>query len=91
MASGNFSLLLTEDVSWSSFPNQAQRFIDLFGGEVIERIDTPVERVWKVTIKECSFWLTFEDYPLGLSLDAKDSSCNSVIQELHDELVGKDT
>ena len=91
MASGNLSLLITEDVSWESFPEHAQRFTDRFGGKVTDRIDTPVERVWTVTIKGCEFWLSFEDLPWGMSLDSKSSSCNQVVRELYSVLVGTDT
>ena len=62
-----------------------------FGGEVIERIDTPIERMWTVRIKGCKFWLAFDDFPLGLSLDSKSSACNPVIWELYSVLVGRDT
>jgi hypothetical protein len=91
MASGDLSLLITADVSWESFPDQAQSFVDRFGGDVIERIDTPVERMWTVTIKQCNFWLAFDDFPLGMSLDSRNSSCNPVLRELYDALVGGDT
>jgi hypothetical protein len=91
MASGDLSLLITEDVSWESFPEQAENFTDRFGGKVIERIDTPVERMRTVTIKGCKFWLSFDDFPLGMSLDSKISSCNPVIRELYRVLVGRDT
>lgn len=90
MASGNLSLLITENVSWESFPDQAHNFMDQFDGKVIERIDTPVERMWIVMIKGCKFWLTFEDFPLGLSLDSTSSSCNPVIRELYRALDGED-
>jgi hypothetical protein len=78
-------------VSWESFPEQAQNFMDRFGGEVIERIDTPVERMWVVRIKGCMFWLTFDGFPPGLSLDSQSSACNPVIRELYSALSGKDT
>jgi hypothetical protein len=91
MASGNLSLLITEDVSWESFPDQAQTFMDRFGGKVIGRIETPVERMWTVMIKGCKFWLSFEDFPLGLSLDSTSSSCNPIIRELHGALASGDT
>lgn len=90
MASGKLSLLITQDVSWESFPDQAQRFVEQFQGEVLERIDTPVERMWVVRIKGQPFWLTFDDFPLGLSLDSQGSGCNVVVQELHRALVGRD-
>lgn len=91
MASGDLSLFITEDVSWESFPAQAQNFTNRLGGEVIGRIDTPVERMWTVKIQGCEFWLSFDDFPLGMSLDAKSSSCNPVIRKLYTVLVGRDT
>jgi hypothetical protein len=81
MASGNLSLPITEEVSWESFPEQAQEFVNRFGGIVLKRIDTPVERMWIVLIKWRLFWLTFEDFPLGLSLDSMIRFCNSVIRD----------
>lgn len=86
MASGNLSLLITEAVTWESFPEQAQRFVDRFQGRVLKRTDTPVERIWEVEIDGCPFWLTFEDFPLGLSLDSMNSLCNPVIQKIHGAL-----
>lgn len=83
MTSGNLSLLITEEVSWESFPEQAQRFVNRFKGRVLKRTDTPVERVWVVLIKWRPFWLSFEDFSLGMSLDAMNSFCNPVIRELH--------
>ena len=83
MASGNLSLLITEDVSWESFPAQAQQFVARFKGRALEQIDTPVERTWIVLIKGLPFWLTFEDVPLGMSLDSMSALGNPVIRELH--------
>ena len=91
MASGNLSLLITEDVSWESFPDQAQKFVERFDGVVIERLDTPVERMWTVMIKGCKFWLSFDDFPLGLSLDSRSGMCNPIIQELHSALTSGGT
>ena len=38
MASGNLSLLITEDVTWESFPEQADRFVKLFKGIVLIKV-----------------------------------------------------
>jgi hypothetical protein len=35
MASGDLSLLITEDVSWESFPEPAQHFVDRFQARVL--------------------------------------------------------
>lgn len=89
MASGNLSLLITEDVSWESFPEQARLFVDRFEGHVLKRLDTPVERMWVVLIKWRPFWLTFEDFPLSLSLDSMNGLCNRIIRELHATLLAE--
>jgi hypothetical protein len=86
MTSGNLSLLITEDVSWESFPDQAGQFVDRFNGRVLKRIDTPVERMWVVLIKWRPFWLTFDDFPLGLSLDSMNRLCNPVVREIYASL-----
>lgn len=86
MASGNLSLPITEEVSWESFPEHAQWFLRRFNGRVLKRIDTPVERMWVVLIKWRPFWLTFEDFPLGLTLDSMSRLCNPVVHQIHEAL-----
>jgi Protein of unknown function (DUF3630) len=82
MASGNLSLIVTEQVSWESFPGRAQVFLDRVNGRVLKRIDTPVERVWIVMIRWRMFWLTFEEFPVALSLDSMNRFCNPVVRDL---------
>lgn len=86
MASGNLSLLITEEVSWETFPEQAQEFVKWAGGFVLKRMDSPVERIWIVLIKWRPFFLAFDDFPLGMSLDSMNSLCNPVVRELHQKL-----
>lgn len=88
MASGNLSLLITEDVSWESFPSLAQTFMERVGGKVLFRIDTPVERLWIVLVKWRPFWLTFDDFPLGMSRDSMSIFCNPVVRVLYNQLGG---
>ena len=89
MASGDPSLTITEDTAWEIFPEQAIDFVRRFGGTVLKRIDTPVERMWIVLIKGQPFYLTFEDFPLRMTLDPMNSSCASVIYEIHDVLLAE--
>lgn len=83
MASGNLSLLVTENVNWKSFPEEARKFVDRFNGRVLKRIDTPAERTWVVLIKWRPFWLTYDDFPIGLSLDSMNRLCNQVVRQIH--------
>ena len=88
MASGNLSLFITDQVSWESFPSAAREFVKRVGGRVMRRIDTPVERMWIVLIRWRPFFLTFDDFPLGLSLESMSRWCNPVIQDLFLEFGG---
>jgi hypothetical protein len=80
------SLLITENVSWESFPDQARQFADRFDARVLKRIETPVERMWVVLIRCRPFWLAFDDLPLGLSLNSMNRLCNPVIRDIHEIL-----
>lgn len=86
MASGNLSLFITEDVSWETFPEEAARFMIFAKGTVLKKIDTPVERLWIVLINWRPFWLTFNDFALGMSLDSMFRICNPVVRRLHGQL-----
>jgi len=90
MASGNLSLLITEDVSWDSFPDKAQEFIHRFKGRVLWRGENAVDQMWIVLIKGRPFFLTLDDFPWRMSLDSMISFCNSVVRDLHLELSGSD-
>lgn len=89
MASGNPSLTITEETAWETFPDQAADFVRRFGGIVLKRIDTPVERMWIVLIRWRPFFLTFEDFPLRMTLDSMNRSCASVILDIHAKLLAE--
>ena len=89
MASGNLSLLLTEDVSWESFPGVALAVTKKLNARVIIRIETPVDRMWIVLIRWRPFFLTYDDFPNELTLDSMSRVCNSVVCELYEGLTGE--
>jgi hypothetical protein len=86
MASGNLSVFITDDVSYESFPELAQLFLARFGGRVIKKFDGPIERIWVVLVRWRPFFLTFDDLPWGLTLEALHRSCNVVAQSIYLEL-----
>jgi hypothetical protein len=47
--------------------------MDWADGYVLKKIDTPVERMWILLIKWRPFWLTFDDFSRGMSLDSMSS------------------
>jgi hypothetical protein len=89
MDSGDLSLRLTRRVTWEDFARYARAIVSLLGGSIDERADSPVERVWVVTIRGAPFWLSFDDFGLGVSLDARSSAASSLIPILRDELLSR--
>ena len=87
MASGDESLVLTERVGWESFPTYAEAILQLVEGTVVDRADGPDQRVWSVSIGAQSFWLAYDDYPLGVSLDPKTSAASALIPAIRQRLV----
>ena len=87
MASGNESLLLTERVGWESCPTYAEAISSWLERTIVDRADSPVERVWTVRIGEWSFWLAYDDYPGGVSLDPKDSNASALIPAIRQRLL----
>ena len=86
MASGERSLRLTARVSWEDFPRYARALVSLLGGSIDDEADSPVERVWSVTIRAAPFWLCFDDFGLGASLDSRDDRASAVVEALREEL-----
>ncbi len=85
MASGNLSLTISEDVSWERFPARADAFLRQVGGSVTHKAESPVERVWEVTVYGQRFWLAYDDL-LGISLDSTSELCNDIVLKLQGEL-----
>ena len=87
MASGHRSLRLTTEVSWEAFAEYAEEVVSSLGGTVEGRADSPVERVWDVTIDGARFWLALDDFGLGVSLDARDARADAMLDGIRWRLV----
>jgi hypothetical protein len=87
MASGHRSLRLTRDVSWEEFDAYATAVVSALGGDITSRADSPAERVWSVTIDGAPFWLGFDDFGLGASLDPCDASADALIVGIRERLI----
>jgi hypothetical protein len=85
MASGNASLVLTERVDWESFQVYAEAVLQLIGGSVVERVDSPVERVWTVTVGGELFWLAHDE--VGTSLDSQSLEASLLIPAIRQTLL----
>jgi hypothetical protein len=89
MASGGQSLRLTARVPWEDFPTYATQVIDMLGGTIHERADSPAERVWTVTILGSPFWISLDDFALGISLDPRDPRAASLLPEIRARLLAQ--
>jgi hypothetical protein len=85
MASGNYTLELTEHVSWERFPQYATEIINILEGEII-KADSIVERVWDVCINGERLWLSFNDFGLGVSLDSQTQQASRQVAAIRDKL-----
>ena len=88
MASGEMSLRLTSQVSWESFPEYAHAVVGFLSGAITTRADSPAERVYAITIRGMSFWIAFDDFGLGVSLDPQNADAGRMMVEIRDTLRG---
>lgn len=87
MASGERSLLLSTRVSWEDFASYAPRVVALLGGRIIDRADSAPERVWAAIIDGQHFWISFDDFALGVSLDPQDHAAGELIPTIREKLL----
>jgi hypothetical protein len=86
MASGHLTLILRERADWADFETFANDFVTMTGGRILCRADSPVERVWDVTIRGANLWLAFDDYEGRFEINAKDATGDDVVRALAAEL-----
>ena len=86
MASGHKSLRITRSVSWAGFEAHAEALVRVLNGQVVHRADSPAERVWSVEIGGCQYWLSFDDFGLGVSLDSCDAAADAHLEVIHSRL-----
>lgn len=87
MASGLESLRLTRQITWEEFGRYADALIGMLDGQVDGKADSPVERVWSVTIQGAAFAMAFDDFGLGVSLDPKDEDGARLIPRIRNTLL----
>ena len=87
MASGHRSLRLTDQVPWEKFARYAETLVASLGGTVVARADSAAERVWDTRIQGAAFWVAFDDFGLGISLDPQDGRADSLIPRIRETLL----
>jgi hypothetical protein len=87
MASGDQSLRLSTEVTWEEFESYAPRVVSLLGGQIVDRADSAPERVWTAIIDGQRFWISFDDFALGVSLDPQDHGAGALIPKIREKLL----
>ena len=90
LASGHRSLRLTRAVAWEEFAAYAESVVRTLNGRVLHKADSPVERVWSVKIDDGQYWLSLDDFGLGVSLDSCDAAADDQIEKIRSKLIAID-
>lgn len=90
-ASNRRSLRLTQEVAWEQFADYAQELTELLGGQITARAESPVERVWELEVQAKQFWLSFDDFGLGVSLDPRDDAAEDLLATVQHQLMAART
>lgn len=83
MASGNFTLELTEAGTWESFPAFATKFAKQIGAEITKKIDGPDIRIWEIRYEGVILNFVYDDFPNGVSIESKDKTGQPAIDKLY--------
>ncbi len=89
MASGHLNLDLTERLNWEEFPLFADKFIKFFNGSLLSKFDGPDVRIWDIVINNQKYRLTFDDYPVMVSLESMDEAADNEISKILEALIIK--
>jgi hypothetical protein len=87
MASGDRNIRLTLSVTWDDFGPYATALIRSLDADLVHKADSPVERVWSISIGGRQYWLSFDDFGLGVSLAPCDTEANDSIETIRQRLL----
>jgi hypothetical protein len=83
MASGLWSLLLTEEGTWESFPSFANAYAKQVGARVLRRASGPDIHVWEIKLEESIVLLVYDDFPNGVSVVPRDEQSQDIVDKLY--------
>jgi hypothetical protein len=89
MANGWACILLTERVGYDEFPAYARVIASLLRARLVERFDLPDLRMRGLWLGlRRPFWIVFDDFPLGVTIEPRTRSAASDVHRLYRELAG---
>ncbi|MDZ3995479.1 hypothetical protein PspTeo4_42512 [Pseudomonas sp. Teo4] len=86
MHSGRACLNLTSCIDWDDFPDYASAVVDLLNGKIETKSDSIDIRIWEIIIEREKFHLTFDDFPVMVSLESMTPRGDSLIAEFEKKL-----
>ncbi len=86
MASGNKSLVLNDGVNYDNFPIFANKWVEKLQLTVVDKVDGPSERIWKVDKNGIKYLLAYDDWSPEISLEPQDSEAGKDIFEIGKKL-----
>lgn len=89
MASGDWCIELTEKGTWESFEPFAEVLAEQWHAKIIEKIDGPDIRIWKIEIEGVVVRLVYDDFPNGVSLEACGPEGNETIEKMFAKVTSK--
>jgi hypothetical protein len=87
MASGHQALVLSHRVTWEAFPSYAPALAGLLGGKIVDKADSAAERLWTAVIEGQRFFISYDDYPFGVSLEPRDDGAATLISTIRERLL----
>jgi len=82
MHSGNFSLILEEEIDFYSFPEAAERWIKVLGLGVIQKIDGPDARLWDCERNGKKYWLAYDAWFPTINLEPQNDEAGTEMAEI---------
>jgi hypothetical protein len=87
MTSGRLCLSLSEEISWEAYPRYAEKIIEVCGGVVRGKTESPDIRIWNVVISQQELRLVYEDYPQLVSLESCSAGGDRLLEALYGKLL----
>ena len=90
MHSGNFSIILEEGIDFDSFPDAAERWIQVLDLHVTQKVDGPDVRLWNCERNGKKFWLAYDSWFPTINLEPQNDEAGAEIQNIGSAIRARD-